>query len=1206
MKKFLSLVLALVMTMSLVTVSAGAKDFTDNSKITYEEAVDVISAVGVVDGYTDGSFNPTNQLTRGAAAKIICNLVLGPTTAAALSADAAPFKDVPANHEFAGYIAYCSQQRIINGYNDGTFRPAAPLTGYAFLKMLLGALGYDGEVEGFTGPNWSIQVGKLALGIGLTDGNDEFVGTEYVNREEACLYSFNTLKADMVQYDAKTSVSVGGAEVVISGSKAMPVSKANGWVGTNDGNIKSDNVQQFGEKYFEKLSRTSNNHDEFGRPANEWKYKSEIVGTYADNSDLLATYTAKAPKGELYSLIGSSIIDELASDSKDSSKTTYTLQFWVDGQKVTIANRSSGNAATLKTQKANFFEKNSSAAAGWTNAIGKGDIIGQSGNGVLTQVFMDDDNNVIITMINTYVMKATADYNSSRESVTVEPVDINTDDSPNNIVLPNLPTRLDQDDFNVEGVKENDYLLVNYSYDSSDVINVKVAEKISGTVSQYTVGDNVVIDGTTYKYNKIVGATEKEQEYSVNQDATVVMDEYGYIIYIDEAISSNSYVYISEFGSTSGLNSTAVANAYFADGTNAEITVKKVGNVDKKSTIAGYGTNDTYCKWYTYTKDSNNNYTLSPVSGGRTTDAVRNAAGAGSGTTNTQIVYNKTVRFLDNSTDANIGAETVKADSKTVFVAYDYNENLTVSTGVENAPDVYIPDNTAAGLAKISWVEKNGYATYVFIDVSNVPGSSVDDASVADYLFVLKQNASNKKTVVDGSEYWLYDVIVDGEQTTRYIDSGVTISTGKLYYNIKTNSDEYITKGTEVDPAISGKTTQAKITLDNDMITKSNNTLDVAGHPYVVTSNTELYLILGKGCSLLHDSGADYETYLKTTVNTLAGVVNDYDLTGTAYAVVDEAGSEELEVLYVYVSDAVPHDADRAGMPAFAAPTGGTSYAAGETATQITVKLSNYATMKNRGTLTYTVKDPSGATVGTADSAYSDSTGIQFYPAASQTTGQTVVPGTYTVEVTNTVSASNKATATCQVEVTMGVAKVTGISVTTMPSKFAGYQVGDSFDATGMVVTATLSDSTTRALNPSEYTVDVDLSTYAATKTVTIKYSDSITTTIEVGMTARTAQVFVDNKAELSYEGAASTAATLCENLVVSVNNGGSLDGSTATAKDDSDGDASSKFTITYSDGKLTIATKDTITADTYKITVTGKNEDGKPAASAVITVVVA
>ena len=99
MKKFLSLVLALVMTMSLVTVSAGAKDFTDSSKIQYAEAVDVMSAAKVIDGYTDGTFNPTATLTRGAAAKIICNLILGPTTASALVADAAPYKDVPTRAE---------------------------------------------------------------------------------------------------------------------------------------------------------------------------------------------------------------------------------------------------------------------------------------------------------------------------------------------------------------------------------------------------------------------------------------------------------------------------------------------------------------------------------------------------------------------------------------------------------------------------------------------------------------------------------------------------------------------------------------------------------------------------------------------------------------------------------------------------------------------------------------------------------------------------------------------------------------------------------------------------------------------------------------------------------------------------------------------------------------------------------------------------
>ncbi len=201
MKKFLSLVLALVMTMSLVTVTAGAKDFTDSSKIKYAEDVDVMSEAKVIDGYTDGAFNPSTTLTRGAAAKIICNLILGPTAASALVADAAPYKDVPTNHTFAGYIAYCQKTGIISGYADGTFKPANSLTGYAFMKMLLGALGYKAArraTPALTGPSRL----PSALSIGLDDDlMGEFNGVKAVNREEACLYAFNTLNATMVEYD---------------------------------------------------------------------------------------------------------------------------------------------------------------------------------------------------------------------------------------------------------------------------------------------------------------------------------------------------------------------------------------------------------------------------------------------------------------------------------------------------------------------------------------------------------------------------------------------------------------------------------------------------------------------------------------------------------------------------------------------------------------------------------------------------------------------------------------------------------------------------------------------------------------------------------------------------------------------------------------------------------------------------------------------
>ena len=266
MKKFLSLVLALVMTMSLVTV-AGAEDFTDDSKITYEEAVDVMSAVGVVGGYADGSFNPAGTLTRGAAAKIICNMILGPTTAGALAANEAPFKDVPADHTFAGYIAYCVNEGIISGYADGTFRPAGTLTGYAFWKMLLGALGYDAEIEGYVGSNWSVQVAKRGMNLGLNDGLEgKFVGTKALTREEACLYAFNAMNCKMVEYDNNSTIVVGDITI------------------KNNSIAKQTTV--FYKEYFEDLKKTTAaDGDAFGRPAHTWKNGKTEIGTYSDTAD---------------------------------------------------------------------------------------------------------------------------------------------------------------------------------------------------------------------------------------------------------------------------------------------------------------------------------------------------------------------------------------------------------------------------------------------------------------------------------------------------------------------------------------------------------------------------------------------------------------------------------------------------------------------------------------------------------------------------------------------------------------------------------------------------------------------------------------------------------------------------------------------------------------------------------------------------------
>ena len=315
MKKFLSLVLALVMTMSLVTVSAGAKDFTDDSEITYKEAVDVISALGVVDGYSGGDFRPDDVLTRGAAAKIICNLILGPTTASALNAGTAPFKDVPVTNTFAGYITYCSQQGIISGYADGTFRPTGTLSGNAFMKMLLGALGYDSSIEGYTGANWQVSVIKQASGIGLDDGNDEFVGSQAVTRQEAALYAFNMLQATMVEYDKKDTIVVGDITINTTSTRKDVENNTN-TDGNIDGERNGDGLMQFGEKYFKDLEKEDAT-DIFGHPSSKWVYDGDDVGTYANEAD--ATYVVEDDDMDVGQVVtSSSYMNYSSSEAKDA------------------------------------------------------------------------------------------------------------------------------------------------------------------------------------------------------------------------------------------------------------------------------------------------------------------------------------------------------------------------------------------------------------------------------------------------------------------------------------------------------------------------------------------------------------------------------------------------------------------------------------------------------------------------------------------------------------------------------------------------------------------------------------------------------------------------------------------------------------------------------------------------------------------------
>ena len=749
MKKFLSLVLALVMTMSLVTISAGAKDFTDDSKITYEEAVDVISELGIVDGYSAGDFRPSNTLTRGAAAKIICNMILSPTTADALSASSAPFSDVPADSTFAGYITYCSKEGIISGYADGTFRPAGTLNGYQFMKMLLGALGYDSDIEGFTGPNWSINVAKLAIGIDLDDGLTEaFNGSKAVTREEACLYALNTLQATMVEYDSKTTVTVNGAEVVVGGSEAKDMKNS---AEKSKQYIEKDEYMQFAEKYFTDLKLYDDETDDFERPANTWKIKNDEIGTYAQTPD--ATYTVEVKGKMVYADLG----DDYAING-----------YYVNGEPA--------NEQLKKSGKDDFaIEK-------------KNDDIKLGGNGALTEVYIidgdnDNDDTVRIITIETYLAEVSGDYDEDDEEL--ELADLDEDGVPS-LGIDSDEYILSSDRFaNLDTFEDEDYVLVTIA--KGEIKSIAKAEKVTGTVTNYEVGDSITADGTKYEYSKTYDDyNSKNKDWgdnlSINDEYDLYLDAYGYVIFYDGVEDDGKYVYIDDFFAASNSSkSTVKANAYFLDGTNEEISIDKVngdsvkGQDDadnlKTDVEAGKG-------WYSYTTSSDKYKLTKKVSG---------------------VVATGDITDKDTVSIKNNDRTVAKGTNSTVFVVVDDDDDVSVYTGIKKVPEITVNAAAYGDPAYISVVFENDstYAKYVFIDLGDVATSKGGDKT-GDVVFLYKDEYDKRGTDADKNVYYSYKAVLNGEVTkVKFDEDNGTLGVG-LFTEVEYDDNGYVTKFTSI------------------------------------------------------------------------------------------------------------------------------------------------------------------------------------------------------------------------------------------------------------------------------------------------------------------------------------------------------------------------------------------------------------------------
>ncbi|MFA6528300.1 MAG: S-layer homology domain-containing protein [Candidatus Gracilibacteria bacterium] len=167
MKKILSSILVLCMSVPLA--SASFTDVATGSQ--YYAAITYLQEKGVIEGYTDGSFKPDQDVTRAEALKLI--LVGSGITIEELTTYEFPFSDLENDAWYLKYINKGYELEIISGYEDGTFKPNQNVNLVEALKMLLIAKGVDLSTVPVETSDWFEPYTAYAENLNLIELQDD-------------------------------------------------------------------------------------------------------------------------------------------------------------------------------------------------------------------------------------------------------------------------------------------------------------------------------------------------------------------------------------------------------------------------------------------------------------------------------------------------------------------------------------------------------------------------------------------------------------------------------------------------------------------------------------------------------------------------------------------------------------------------------------------------------------------------------------------------------------------------------------------------------------------------------------------------------------------------------------------------------------------------------------------------------------------------
>lgn len=190
--------------------ASGPTPFTDIVGHWAELYIDDLYSKSVLSGASEEKFEPDSYVSRAEISKIVVN-TFGLETLDSISIDTNPFKDVSKDMWYATFIKAASDDGLMGGYNDGTFKPDRKITRAEALKVfLIGALGadgiedkiateYDAEFSDVNAGEWYAPYINYAAEKGIINGyvDGTFGPESYLTRAEIAKIASKVLSTDL-------------------------------------------------------------------------------------------------------------------------------------------------------------------------------------------------------------------------------------------------------------------------------------------------------------------------------------------------------------------------------------------------------------------------------------------------------------------------------------------------------------------------------------------------------------------------------------------------------------------------------------------------------------------------------------------------------------------------------------------------------------------------------------------------------------------------------------------------------------------------------------------------------------------------------------------------------------------------------------------------------------------------------------------------